>query len=118
MGVKHLWMGTISDSHCQSDLYYQEYTCIFKKQERFAKKDLVDNLYIAFTNMLDKGYHINLPAWRARRQQIYQPIFTKSNRKFTGQETIRSADIAIDCSGNERAVNRSKESIFINHRLL
>ena len=100
MGGEHLWVSATSDSH------YQEHTRIFEKQEEFARDDLVEGLYIAFTNMLDKGYRVNLPAWRAGRQQIYQPIFAKSDRKFTGRETIRSADIATDRSGNERAVNR------------
>ena len=65
MGVEHLWVGDTSD------LYYQEHTQIFEKQEEFVRNDLVDGLYIVFTNMLDKGYCVNLPAWRAGRQQIY-----------------------------------------------
>ena len=107
MGAEHLWAGATSDSH------YQEHTKIFEKQEKFAKEDTVDGKYIAFTNILDKGYRVNLPAWRAGRQQVYQPIFAKSNKKFTGRETIRSDDVATDRSGNERAVNWSKESGYI-----
>ena len=107
MRVEHLWVGATSDSH------YQEHTKIFEKQHQFAMNDLVDGLYIAFTNMLDKGYRVNLPAWRAGRQRVYQPVFARSDRKFSGRETIKSADIAADRSANERGVKRSKESGFI-----
>ena len=56
---------------------------------------------------------MNLPAWRAGRQQVLQPVFAQSDRKFTGRETIKSAEIATDRSGNERAVNRAKQCGFI-----
>ena len=107
LGVEHLWVGATSDTH------YQEHTHIFERQEQFAQNDLVEGEIIPFTAVLDKGYRVNLPAWRAGKQQIHQPIFAKSDRKFRGRETIKSADIATDRSGNERAVNRCKESGFI-----
>ena len=89
-GVEHLWVGATSDSH------YQEHTHIFEKQHSFAKNDLNNGKYIAFTNIFDKGYRVNLPAWRAGRQLVRQPIFKKSDKKFTGRETIHSASIATD----------------------
>ena len=101
-GVEHLWVGATSDTH------YQE-----QKQRDFAAEDLVNGKLIPLTNMVDKGYQINLPAWQAGRQLVYQPIFAKSNRKFTGRETIKSAKIATHRSGNERAVNRCKMSGYI-----
>ena len=110
-GVEHLWVGATSDTH------YQEHTQIFEKQRDFAAKDLVNGKVIPFTNMVDKGYRINLPAWRAGRQLVYQPIFAKSDRKFTGRETIKSAKIATHRSGNERAVNRCKMSGYIKRGL-
>lgn len=112
MGVEHLWAGRTSDSH------YQEKTNIFGKQHLFALNDRINGKHIPFTNILDKGYRVNLAAWRAGKQQVLQPTFARSDRKFTGRETIISADIAADRSGNERAVNRSKESGFIKRGLL
>ena len=48
---------------------------------------------------------------------VYQPIFAKSDKKFTGRETIKSAKIATYCSVNEHAVNCWKMSGYIKHRL-
>ena len=110
-GVEHLWVGATSDSH------YQEHTEIFEKQHTFAMNDLVDAVHIAFTNIFDKGYRVILPAWRAGKQEVIQPIFARSDRKFTGRETIHSASVATDRSGNERAVNRCKLSGFIKRGL-
>ena len=111
LGVEHLWVGATSDSH------YQEHTNIFGKQQEFANEDLVNGQYIPFTNIFDKGYRVNLPAFRAGRQHVLQPIFARSDRKFTGRETIHSASIATDRSGNERAVNRCKLAGFIQRGL-
>ena len=41
---------------------------------------------------------------------VIQPMFSRSDRKFTGKETILSGSVASDRSGNERAVNRAKLS--------
>ena len=64
-------------------------------------KNLVEGIKIAFYNIFDKGYHVNLPAWRAERQQVSQPTFAISDRRFTGRQTIQSADITTGCSGNK-----------------
>eukprot|EP00957_Ditylum_brightwellii_P030094 2277954-Ditylum_brightwellii.AAC.1 len=37
-----------------------------------------------------------------------QPSFAKSDQKFKGIQTIVSASVATDCSGNKRAMNCSK----------
>ena len=110
-GVEHLWVGATSDLH------YQEHTKIFEKQHTFASNDLVDGIFIAFTNIFDKGYRVILPAWRAGKQEVIQPIFVRSDRKFTGCETIHSASVATDRSGNKRAVNRCKQSGYIKRGL-
>lgn len=102
MGVESLWVGATSNSH------YLKHTKTFEKQQRFAKEDKVDGKEIPFSVMLDKGYHVNLPAFRADKQQVMQPTFAKSDKKFTGQETIYSASIASHRGANERGVNRSK----------
>ena len=110
-GVETLWVGATSDSH------YQEHTNIFKQQQAFAEQDKVNGKIIPFTNMFDKGYRVNLPAWRAGRQRVLQPTFARSDRMFNAHDTIRSANIATDRSGNERAVKRFKESGFIKRGL-
>ena len=86
---------------------------LLDKQNTFAMEDKVDGKIIPFTNILDKGYRVNLPAWRAGRQEVIQPIFAASDRKFSGRETIHTADVATSRSGNERAVNQTKRSGFI-----
>ena len=111
MGVQELWVGATSDS------YYQQETNIFKEQEEFAKVDLIDGKVLPFCNIVDKGYRINLPAWRAGRQMVIQPMFSRSDRKFTGKETILSGSVASDRSGNERAVNRAKLSNVLKRGL-
>ena len=112
MGVQELWVGATSDSH------YQQETSIFKDQDEFASVfDLVDGKIIPFCNIVDKGYRINLPAWRAGRQTVIQPIFARSDRKFTGLETVVSGSVASDRSGNERAVNRAKMSGILKRAL-
>eukprot|EP00957_Ditylum_brightwellii_P185792 14145412-Ditylum_brightwellii.AAC.1 len=44
-----------------------------------------------------------------------QPNFAKSNWKFTGVQTIQSASVATGYSGNERAVNHTKQSELLKH---
>ena len=74
MGGEELWVGAITDSQ------YQNETEIFPKQHEFASKtDRVNDKLVPFVNIVDKGYRINLPAWRAGRQTVLQPIFSKSN---------------------------------------
>ena len=66
-----------------------------------------------FLNILDKGYRVSLPAWRAGRQLVLQPTFKSSDKRFSGRDTVLTADSATIRSGNERAVYRSKQSGFI-----
>ena len=95
IGVAPLWVGATSDS------YYQEQNNIFKSQEAFAQSDPVEGKNIAFLNILDKGYQVNLPAWRAGKQLIMQPTFKRSDRRFSGRDTVHTADIATMRPGNE-----------------
>jgi len=112
MGGEELWVGAITDSQ------YQDETKIFDKQHQFASTfDRVNNKLVPFVNIVDKGYRINLPAWRAGRQTVLQPIFSKSDRMFTGTETAVSGSIASDRSGNERAVKYSKISSVLKRGL-
>jgi hypothetical protein len=59
-------------------------------------------------NVLGKGYRVVEAAWRAGRQLVLQPSFARSDNKFTTQETIRSAVVASDWGGDERAVPLAK----------
>ena len=86
----NLWSGTTSNSH------YQRETEIFQRQERFRKHDIVNNIIVAFTTILDKGYMVSLDAWQAGKQMVMQPVFAKSDQKFSGQETLTSAAVATD----------------------
>ena len=111
LGVENLWVGATSDSH------YQEHSGIFKDQEQFAISDRVDGEVLPFMNIFDKGYHVNLMAWQHGRQEVRQPVFARSDRKFRGVETLISASIATDRSGNERAVRMAKSSGFLQRGL-
>lgn len=111
LGVEHLWVGATSDLH------YQEYSGIFKEQEQFAMCDLVDGVLLPFMRIFDKGYQVNLMAWRHGRQEVKQPVFAHSNRKSRGLETLISASISTDRSGNERAVKISNLSGLLQRGL-
>ena len=73
MGVRQLWVRGTSDSH------YMENTDILKRQEAFARIDLVGGKYLPFSLILDKRYRIIALAWRIGRQLCYQPIFASSD---------------------------------------
>ena len=107
----NLWSSATSDS------YYQRKTEIFQRQERFSKYDIVKNIIVASTTILDKGYRVLLAAWQAGKQIVMQPVFAKSDQKFSGQETHTSASVATDLSGNKCVVNIAKKSGFVKQGL-
>ena len=112
MGVEELWVGATSDSH------YQKHNKIFEKQKEFAESDLVNDKVLPFSNVFDKGYRCILDAHRAGNQECIQPIFAKCDRRFAGKETVSSASVASDRSGNERGVNLSKKAGYIKRGLV
>ena len=57
-----------------------------------------------------------LPAWQVDTQEVIQ-IFARSDRKFNGRETIHSASVTTDRSGNERAISRCQQSGYIKRGL-
>ena len=61
---------------------------------------------------------MTLPAWRAGRQEVLQPTFVVSDKRFSGRQTIHTADVATTRSGNERAVKQSKQSGYIRRGIL
>jgi hypothetical protein len=105
--VHDLWTG------CVSDTSYQSKSGIFEVQQKFSEKD-ESNKSIPFTNVFDKGYRNRLVAWQAGGQLTLQPTFAKSDRKFRREDTLSSAVVAADRSGNERAVRLSKMSAYLN----
>ena len=109
--VMNLWVGVISDTH------YQKKSGIFREQNEFSRKDLIDGEHLPYTNIFDKGYRSRLAAWRCGRQLTIQPDYAKSDRKFRAKETIQSASIATDRSANERAVRLCKRSGYLKRGL-
>ena len=66
-------------------------------------------------NIVDRGYRVTKVAWNTG-QFVLQPIFSRSYTKFTTHDTLRSASIAADLLGNERAVRLCKNAkIFRNY---
>ena len=84
-----------------------------QRQEEFAANDLVDGKVLPFTIVLDKGYRTTQSSFHAGGQRVLQPVFAKSDRRFTRDETLRTASVATDRAGNERAVNVCKRSWYI-----
>eukprot|EP00957_Ditylum_brightwellii_P155077 11804807-Ditylum_brightwellii.AAC.1 len=99
VGSRGVMAGSMSDTH------YQESTGIFQQQEIFSRNDTVESKHIPFINIFDKGYRSCLAAWHCNRQLTLQPDYAKSNVQFRGIQTLQSASIATDRSGNEHAVN-------------
>jgi hypothetical protein len=62
----------------------------------------------------DRGFLITLSAFRAGGQIVIQPAFSKPKQRFTDRESGRSAMVAGDRSGNERAVRFMKLSGYVS----
>ena len=104
MGTHELWVGAVSDSE------YFIKSGILEIQNEYVPQYDIDNINVPWVNILDKGYRVTGAAWRAGKQFVLQPSFGKSDKKFSSIETLRSAAIASDRGGNERAVRLSKMS--------
>ncbi|KAL7425381.1 hypothetical protein ACHAXM_006446, partial [Skeletonema potamos] len=102
-----LWGGAVSDDHYSKD------SGILQEQDKYATTNLVDGGIIAFTNMQDRGFRTSYAAWNVGKQTVIQPPFARSDKRFTGRQTVYSGLIAHDRSGNERGVNVSKRSGLI-----
>lgn len=111
--VEELWMGAMSDSA------FLESSSILTSQEKFAKEDTMvdastgESRVEPFMNILDRGYRAARAAMMAGKQMILQPAFVSADRQFNTKEIMTSSAIAADRSGNERAVNRMKQSRHI-----
>jgi hypothetical protein len=87
------------------------------QQQLFIDVYDVDSKDYQWINILDKGYRVVEAAWREGRQFVLQPTFAKADKKFTSNETIRSATVASDRGGNEHAVRLAKLCGFFQHGL-
>ena len=67
---------------------------------------------LAFLNIYDKGYRAKAVAHQAGEQLVLQSDFAESAKHFNRNKTLRSASMATDRGGNERAVNVSKRSWY------
>ena len=90
MGTAPLWTGAVSDTD------YNKRAGYLQEQKQFAK-----------------GYRAKLVAHREGGQLVLQPDFAESDKRFSSSQTLRSASVATDRGGNERAVNVAKRAWFL-----
>ena len=102
LGNEDLWGGAVGDSDYHSDAGYLE------EQRKFQESDLVDGQVIRFLNLLDRGFKRKMASWKSGRQVALQPPSAKSDRRFTGRQTIFAGSVAHDKGRNERAVRVCK----------
>ena len=111
MGTAPLWTGAVSDTD------YNKRAGYLQEQKQYAQDDLIEvrgvKGYRAFLNIYDKGYRAKLVAHREGEQLVLQSDFAKSNKRFCTSQTLRSASVATDRGGNERAVNVAKRAWFL-----
>jgi DDE superfamily endonuclease len=110
-GTHELFPGSIGDSE------YMIRSGAIILHERYLQKHDFNNQHIKFHIMLDKGYRITAQCYEEGGQMVVQPNFAKSDEKFTAFQTMRSAAIAADRSGNERVVKYMKVCGFIKYGL-
>ena len=108
IGTADLWPGGVSDTD------YNRKEGYLKRQEHFANNDEVNGAVLPFTNVYDKGYRAKMVAWKTGKQQVLQPVWAESDRRFGRNETLLSASVATDRAGNERAVNVCKRAWYVS----
>jgi hypothetical protein len=110
-GVADLWTGRITDTD------YTKREGYLRRQREFQERDKVEKdgveTVLPFLNVHDKGFRVNTAAWSEGCQQVLQPDFAKSDRRFSWIQTISSASVASDRGANERTVNVSKRAGYI-----
>jgi DDE superfamily endonuclease len=110
--TEELYTGGMSDSE-----YFLKCD-IIKKQQDYVPIYDINNQSTSWTIILDKGYRgANVLAWDSGKQMIVQPCFARSDRRFTSAESLVSAAVAHDRSGNERAVKYIKHCGFLDKGL-
>ena len=99
-----------SDYHKKAG-YLEEY-------KRHQERDLVMRAVVEFLNLLDGGFRGKMASWKCGQQVVLQPPSTKSDRRFTGSETVFAGSVAHGRGGNERAVQVCKLNGLTNRGLL
>ena len=97
-----MWCGAVGDSVYHSDAGYLE------EQRKFQESDLVDGQVIRFVNLLDRGFRGKMASWKSGHQVALQPPSAKSDRRFTGRQTIFAGNVTHGRGGNRRAVRVCK----------
>jgi hypothetical protein len=110
-GTHDLFPGAIGDSE------YMIKSGAIKLHEQYLQHHDIEDKHIKFHIMLDKGYRITAQCYEDGNQLVIQPNFAKSDEKFSAFETIRSAAVAADRSGNERMVKYMKLCEFVKSGL-
>ena len=108
IGTWSLWTGAVSDTD------YNKRAGYIQNQKQFALNDLVNSKLVPFTNIYDKGYHARTVAWKEGEQLVLQPEWADSEKRFNRKQTLRTASVATDRGGNERAVKVCKRAGFIS----
>ena len=115
-GTADLWTGGVSDTD------YNKRAGYLQRQQEIQSKDVIQHQMqngmttmkiIPFLNIYDKGYRAKMAALKHGKQQVLQPDWADSDRRFKTDETIHSTSIASDRGGNERSVNVSKRAGYI-----
>ena len=71
------------------------------------------SMVVLFLNIFGRGYMSKMVEWLTGKQEILQPPFSNSGKKFRDQTTIYAATVAQDQLGIERAVNVCKRSALL-----
>jgi hypothetical protein len=98
-----LWMGAASDT-----LYHSKNEGILPMQQEFQESDKIDETIIPFIQILDRGYQVQKASLDAGKQKVEQPFFADKEGFFSTSQVQRSAAVASERSGNERAVRICK----------
>ena len=112
MGTQEIWTGGVSDTE-----YFLK-SGILQQQQKYLLEEHNEEEEIPFTNMLDKGFRVVSQCWNVGKQTVIQPNFSRSDRRFSSYEVVRSAAVASDRGGNERAVRYSKTSGILSRGLM
>ena len=78
-----------------------------------SKRDLVNGVDVAWTNMHGTRYRLVLMGWQNGKQRVLQPVYKKSDMRCLSQQVLPSVVINEDRSANERAVQLTKKCEYI-----
>jgi hypothetical protein len=63
---------------------------------------------------MSQGIRVALLAMTKGQQQCLQPAFARSDKQFSRSDTLHTACVAVQRSGNEQALRRAKVSWFLS----